>query len=50
MSRGSLSPQTWVPWGRHRAMLSFAPLPLRFRSVHCLLYPDTPWCPTNMVY
>ncbi|KAI1233720.1 hypothetical protein IHE44_0004161, partial [Lamprotornis superbus] len=24
--------------------------PSRFRSVHCLLYPDTPWCPTNMVY
>ncbi|KAM6250207.1 beta-1,3-N-acetylglucosaminyltransferase lunatic fringe [Porphyrio hochstetteri] len=24
--------------------------PSRFRSVHCLLYPDTPWCPTNVVY
>lgn len=22
------------------------PLFLRFRSVHCLLYPDTPWCPS----
>ncbi|XP_006109457.1 beta-1,3-N-acetylglucosaminyltransferase manic fringe-like [Myotis lucifugus] len=19
--------------------------PSRFRSLHCLLYPDTPWCP-----
>ncbi|XP_029432446.1 beta-1,3-N-acetylglucosaminyltransferase lunatic fringe [Rhinatrema bivittatum] len=24
--------------------------PSRFRSVHCLLYPDTPWCPSNIVY
>ncbi|XP_010210615.1 PREDICTED: beta-1,3-N-acetylglucosaminyltransferase lunatic fringe [Tinamus guttatus] len=24
--------------------------PSRFRSVHCLLYPDTPWCPANVVY
>ncbi|KAG6935119.1 LFNG O-fucosylpeptide 3-beta-N-acetylglucosaminyltransferase [Chelydra serpentina] len=24
--------------------------PSRFRSVHCLLYPDTPWCPLNVVY
>ncbi|XP_042293963.1 beta-1,3-N-acetylglucosaminyltransferase lunatic fringe isoform X2 [Sceloporus undulatus] len=24
--------------------------PSRFRSVHCLLYPDTPWCPPNVVY
>ncbi|XP_075035644.1 beta-1,3-N-acetylglucosaminyltransferase lunatic fringe [Mixophyes fleayi] len=24
--------------------------PSRFRSVHCLLYPDTPWCPKNIVY
>nr|XP_033770956.1 beta-1,3-N-acetylglucosaminyltransferase lunatic fringe [Geotrypetes seraphini] len=24
--------------------------PSRFRSVHCLLYPDTPWCPPNIVY
>uniref|UniRef100_H3A089 Beta-1,3-N-acetylglucosaminyltransferase n=1 Tax=Latimeria chalumnae TaxID=7897 RepID=H3A089_LATCH len=23
--------------------------PSRFRSVHCLLYPDTPWCPKNYV-
>ncbi|XP_076003753.1 beta-1,3-N-acetylglucosaminyltransferase lunatic fringe-like [Genypterus blacodes] len=21
--------------------------PTRFRSVHCLLYPDTPWCPSR---
>ncbi|XP_045904259.1 beta-1,3-N-acetylglucosaminyltransferase lunatic fringe-like isoform X1 [Micropterus dolomieu] len=21
--------------------------PTRFRSVHCLLYPDTPWCPSS---
>ncbi|XP_074518000.1 beta-1,3-N-acetylglucosaminyltransferase lunatic fringe-like [Halichoeres trimaculatus] len=21
--------------------------PTRFRSVHCLLYPDTPWCPNS---
>ncbi|XP_029445915.1 beta-1,3-N-acetylglucosaminyltransferase manic fringe [Rhinatrema bivittatum] len=21
--------------------------PTRFRSIHCLLYPDTPWCPTQ---
>ncbi|XP_061455750.1 beta-1,3-N-acetylglucosaminyltransferase lunatic fringe [Rhineura floridana] len=24
--------------------------PSRFRSVHCLLYPDTPWCPLSVVY
>ncbi|KAJ8364038.1 hypothetical protein SKAU_G00128690 [Synaphobranchus kaupii] len=24
--------------------------PSRFRSVHCLLYPDTPWCPSHVVY
>ncbi|KAM9125518.1 beta-1,3-N-acetylglucosaminyltransferase lunatic fringe [Pangshura tecta] len=24
--------------------------PSRFRSIHCLLYPDTPWCPPNVVY
>uniref|UniRef100_A0A8C8SGP7 Beta-1,3-N-acetylglucosaminyltransferase n=1 Tax=Pelusios castaneus TaxID=367368 RepID=A0A8C8SGP7_9SAUR len=24
--------------------------PSRFRSIHCLLYPDTPWCPQNVVY
>uniref|UniRef100_A0A7M4FGG9 LFNG O-fucosylpeptide 3-beta-N-acetylglucosaminyltransferase n=1 Tax=Crocodylus porosus TaxID=8502 RepID=A0A7M4FGG9_CROPO len=24
--------------------------PSRFRSIHCLLYPDTPWCPVNVVY
>ncbi|KAH0632004.1 hypothetical protein JD844_019987 [Phrynosoma platyrhinos] len=24
--------------------------PSRFRSVHCLLHPDTPWCPLNVVY
>ncbi|KAG9476876.1 beta-1,3-N-acetylglucosaminyltransferase lunatic fringe [Eleutherodactylus coqui] len=24
--------------------------PSRFRSIHCLLYPDTPWCPKNIVY
>ncbi|XP_053551076.1 beta-1,3-N-acetylglucosaminyltransferase lunatic fringe [Bombina bombina] len=24
--------------------------PSRFRSIHCLLYPDTPWCPRNIVY
>lgn len=24
--------------------------PSRFRSVHCLLYPDTPWCPKNIAY
>ncbi|KAG8557859.1 hypothetical protein GDO81_016752 [Engystomops pustulosus] len=24
--------------------------PSRFRSIHCLLYPDTPWCPTNISY
>ncbi|XP_001514158.1 beta-1,3-N-acetylglucosaminyltransferase lunatic fringe [Ornithorhynchus anatinus] len=24
--------------------------PSRFRSIHCLLYPDTPWCPANVVY
>uniref|UniRef100_A0A8D0E4D4 Beta-1,3-N-acetylglucosaminyltransferase n=1 Tax=Salvator merianae TaxID=96440 RepID=A0A8D0E4D4_SALMN len=24
--------------------------PSRFRSIHCLLYPDTPWCPLNTVY
>ncbi|XP_075421728.1 beta-1,3-N-acetylglucosaminyltransferase lunatic fringe [Ascaphus truei] len=24
--------------------------PSRFRSIHCLLYPDTPWCPQNIVY
>ncbi|KAM9098840.1 beta-1,3-N-acetylglucosaminyltransferase lunatic fringe [Sarcophilus harrisii] len=24
--------------------------PSRFRSIHCLLYPDTPWCPRNVVY
>ncbi|XP_066496726.1 beta-1,3-N-acetylglucosaminyltransferase lunatic fringe isoform X1 [Tiliqua scincoides] len=24
--------------------------PSRFRSVHCLLYPNTPWCPPNVVY
>ncbi|KAJ7992399.1 hypothetical protein DPEC_G00278130 [Dallia pectoralis] len=24
--------------------------PSRFRSVHCLLYPDTPWCPTQVAY
>ncbi|XP_078521115.1 beta-1,3-N-acetylglucosaminyltransferase lunatic fringe [Lissotriton helveticus] len=24
--------------------------PSRFRSIHCLLHPDTPWCPTNIVY
>ncbi|XP_008301466.1 beta-1,3-N-acetylglucosaminyltransferase lunatic fringe [Stegastes partitus] len=22
--------------------------PTRFRSVHCLLYPDTPWCPRRL--
>ncbi|XP_062913491.1 beta-1,3-N-acetylglucosaminyltransferase lunatic fringe isoform X1 [Mobula hypostoma] len=24
--------------------------PSRFRSIHCLLYPDTPWCPRTVVY
>ncbi|GCC35469.1 beta-1,3-N-acetylglucosaminyltransferase lunatic fringe-like [Chiloscyllium punctatum] len=24
--------------------------PSRFRSIHCLLYPDTPWCPRNVTY
>ncbi|XP_069762920.1 beta-1,3-N-acetylglucosaminyltransferase lunatic fringe-like [Narcine bancroftii] len=24
--------------------------PSRFRSIHCLLYPDTPWCPHSAVY
>ncbi|KAM3915883.1 beta-1,3-N-acetylglucosaminyltransferase lunatic fringe [Leptodactylus fuscus] len=24
--------------------------PSRFRSIHCLLYPDTPWCPKNISY
>lgn len=24
--------------------------PSRFRSIHCLLYPDTPWCPRSGVY
>ncbi|CAI5791861.1 beta-1,3-N-acetylglucosaminyltransferase lunatic fringe [Podarcis lilfordi] len=24
--------------------------PSRFRTVHCMLYPDTPWCPRNAVY
>ncbi|XP_072273880.1 beta-1,3-N-acetylglucosaminyltransferase lunatic fringe [Pyxicephalus adspersus] len=24
--------------------------PSRFRSVHCLLYPDTPWCPKSNAY
>ncbi|XP_061761247.1 beta-1,3-N-acetylglucosaminyltransferase lunatic fringe [Nerophis ophidion] len=24
--------------------------PSRFKSVHCLLYPDTPWCPPQVVF
>ncbi|KAJ8389666.1 hypothetical protein AAFF_G00115420 [Aldrovandia affinis] len=24
--------------------------PSRFKSVHCLLYPDTPWCPVQVTY
>ncbi|XP_029491710.1 beta-1,3-N-acetylglucosaminyltransferase lunatic fringe-like [Oncorhynchus nerka] len=24
--------------------------PSRFKSVHCLLYPDTPWCPLQVAY
>ncbi|XP_059835571.1 beta-1,3-N-acetylglucosaminyltransferase lunatic fringe isoform X1 [Hypanus sabinus] len=24
--------------------------PSRFRSIHCLLYPDTPWCPRTVIY
>uniref|UniRef100_A0A8C5WL31 O-fucosylpeptide 3-beta-N-acetylglucosaminyltransferase n=1 Tax=Leptobrachium leishanense TaxID=445787 RepID=A0A8C5WL31_9ANUR len=24
--------------------------PSRFRSIHCLLYPDTPWCPRSNAY
>ncbi|CAL8265263.1 unnamed protein product [Boreogadus saida] len=24
--------------------------PSRFRSVHCLLYPDTPWCPPQVAF
>ncbi|XP_077130878.1 beta-1,3-N-acetylglucosaminyltransferase lunatic fringe [Ranitomeya variabilis] len=24
--------------------------PSRFRSIHCLLYSDTPWCPKNTAY
>ncbi|XP_067316656.1 beta-1,3-N-acetylglucosaminyltransferase lunatic fringe-like [Anolis sagrei] len=24
--------------------------PSRFRSIHCLLHPDTPWCPSNVAY
>ncbi|XP_053328150.1 beta-1,3-N-acetylglucosaminyltransferase lunatic fringe [Spea bombifrons] len=24
--------------------------PSRFRSIHCLLYPDTPWCPQTKTY
>uniref|UniRef100_A0A4W4DM15 Beta-1,3-N-acetylglucosaminyltransferase n=1 Tax=Electrophorus electricus TaxID=8005 RepID=A0A4W4DM15_ELEEL len=24
--------------------------PSRFKSVHCLLYPDTPWCPPHVAY
>ncbi|KAF6280886.1 LFNG O-fucosylpeptide 3-beta-N-acetylglucosaminyltransferase [Rhinolophus ferrumequinum] len=24
--------------------------PSRFRSIHCLLYPDTPWCPRTAVF
>lgn len=29
-----------------RGIFSSRQDPTRFRSVHCLLYPDTPWCPT----
>lgn len=43
-------PQAGVPRGRRHATLSITPLLRRFRSVHCLLYPDTPWCPANVVY
>ncbi|KAL1004952.1 hypothetical protein UPYG_G00052610 [Umbra pygmaea] len=28
---------------------SLAEDPTRFRSVHCLLYPDTPWCPARIL-
>ncbi|XP_028978336.1 beta-1,3-N-acetylglucosaminyltransferase lunatic fringe isoform X2 [Esox lucius] len=28
-----------------RGALSLAEDPTRFRSVHCVLYPETPWCP-----
>ncbi|XP_014386467.1 PREDICTED: beta-1,3-N-acetylglucosaminyltransferase lunatic fringe, partial [Myotis brandtii] len=24
--------------------------PSRFRSIHCRLYPDTPWCPRTAVF
>lgn len=38
------------PCGHHRYLFSIPLLLCRFRSVHCLLYPDTPWCPSNVVY
>lgn len=53
MRWGSLSPfvpSSGVTRGRHCPVLSSALLLGRFRSVHCLLYPDTPWCPANVVY
>lgn len=43
-------PRVVPPHGHHHLVLSAAPLLRRFRSVHCLLYPDTPWCPANVVY
>nr|XP_020499346.1 beta-1,3-N-acetylglucosaminyltransferase lunatic fringe-like [Labrus bergylta] len=30
-----------------RGPLSLKEDPTRFRSLHCLLYPDTPWCPRS---
>ncbi|XP_068100574.1 beta-1,3-N-acetylglucosaminyltransferase lunatic fringe [Hyperolius riggenbachi] len=33
-----------------RGVYSVEDDPSRFRSVHCLLYPDTPWCPKINAY
>ncbi|XP_042577024.1 beta-1,3-N-acetylglucosaminyltransferase lunatic fringe [Cyprinus carpio] len=33
-----------------KGALSVEEDPSRFKSVHCLLYPDTPWCPPQVTY
>lgn len=41
------TPNPRSPWGKGRSgvtLVRFCSL-RRFRSLHCLLYPDTPWCP-----
>lgn len=39
-----------VLWDPHPVQTSPPLCPRRFRSIHCRLYPDTPWCPRTAVF